>query len=64
MVFTTVNTVVVAPIPSARVRIAKNEKAGALPRLRMAYFVLRRRSETRFRLRSSICGWADVVTMH
>ena len=63
MVFTTVNTVVVAPIPSARVKIAKKEKAGALHRLRNAYFVLRRRSETRFPLRSSIWSWAEVVTM-
>ena len=45
------NTVVLAPIPSARVRIAKKEKAGALLKPRNAYFVLRRRSESRLPLR-------------
>jgi hypothetical protein len=44
MGFTTVNTIVVAPIPSAMVRIVKKENAGALHRLRNAYFMLRRMS--------------------
>ena len=63
MVFTTVNTVVVAPIPSARVKIAKKEKAGALRRLRNAYFVLRRRSETSFPFGFSMWSWVGVVTI-
>src|SRR5579863_9153305 len=48
MVFTRVNTVVVAPMPSARVRMAKEEKTGERPRLRKPYWRSRMKSERRF----------------
>ena len=63
MVFTTVNTVVVAPIPRASVNIAKKENAGALLRLRNAYFVLRKSPDAGFPGLASIRWWAEVVTM-